>query len=171
MVTKCLIEATHRNVHIQKHLFCQIFWREGEDIFRSLRDGKGRSCPVSCQVWECRSQKIKVVARNNNKPERYAPCQWEARWTTTRLWKAWSVRTPQSGTAWPEKARRLSTEPAQASLSSALKATRGPGLGTAGLALGFLLLLPPITEFFTCSLDLVSFSPHLHFSLKIATTG
>lgn len=66
-MTKLLIEATHRNVHIQKHWFCQIFWREGEDILRRLRNGNGRSCPVSCWIWEYRSQKIKIIARKNNK--------------------------------------------------------------------------------------------------------
>lgn len=89
-------ELTHSEAFVWSNLL------EGEDILRSLSDGRGRSCPVSCQVWECRSRKIKVVARNNSKPERYAPCQWEARWTTTCLWKAWCPHT----SAWDCVARK-----------------------------------------------------------------
>lgn len=66
----------------------------------------------------------------------------------------WSrVPTPGPGTAWAEKAVRLMTEPAQASLSSPFEAARDPALGITNLALDLPLLLPPLTEFFIYTLD------------------
>lgn len=64
-MTKLLIESTHSNLH----LFCHIFWREAEDILRNLRDGKAKSCPVSCWVWESKSKKKRMIARKNKTRE------------------------------------------------------------------------------------------------------
>lgn len=64
----------------------------------------------------------------------------------------WScVPTPGPRTAWPEKAVTLTTEPTPSFSEQPLKATRGC-IRHHRLGLGFLLLLPSITEFI-CTLD------------------
>lgn len=80
-----------------------------------------------------------------------------------------SVPTPGPGTTWPEKVRRLTIEPTHAALSSPLRATRRPGLDTTDLALGFLLLQPPISDSSFVHWILVSFSPPFLFSVKVVT--